>query len=815
MSTRPHEPVSGRSSAKLVPLSVLAIGLLVTATMVVGFLRSSQAKDDARFERAVEAARDHIDTRLDTYRTALLAARGLLVASDGVSADEFRRFVAQLEIERLYPGIQGLGFSRRIDPAERLIVEKELRDQGFPEFRIWPNDPDVEAHAIVFLEPFDERNAAAHGFNMFSEPVRREAMERARDTGEPAASGPVTLVQEIDANVQTGFLLYLPVYRDHPPPTTVEARREQLRGFVYGAFRIDDLLSGIFPSNRAPWVSFTIFDRDRPMTQVPPSGISRADHVPAYTAEVPLAVAGRTWTLTFESQPSFERRSDERFLPYIGGFGLIATLILFLLSGQQGRHAERLRVYTEKLEALHDEREKLLEATEGARAEAETASRAKDEFLAMLGHELRNPLAPIVTALELIKQRSGTLDRPHDVIARHVTHLERLVDDLLDVSRVTRDKVQLRRRSLDPQQIVARAVEMASPLLERHGHHLSVDVATHARVAGDEVRLAQVLSNLLTNAAKYTEPGGHISVAAHSDGTDVVFSVSDDGIGISPQMLPRVFDLFSQGARGMDRSQGGLGIGLTLVKRLVEAHGGSVEARSEGLGRGSLFVVRLPAMRPDEDLPLPERDVRPSQAPTGTARVLVVDDNVDAADLLVDVLRGARWPRGARSRRHLSSRDRHPRHRPARDGRLRARRAAQGTLRHRALGPHRLRTGVRPTAQPRGRLPSPPRQTHRALRAARGRRRRARHPAPSLERPAFRTLINRSPDGKAQAFQPAPRDARPWKSRAACRSGSCWLSSPQARLTIRPRWTAGRSAITSAQRMTCSYSWTERNSAAP
>src|SRR5690606_10603174 len=163
-----------------------------------------------------------------------------------------------------------------------------------------------------------------------------------------------------------------------------------------------------------------------------------------------------------------------------------------------------------------------LDATEAARAEAETASRAKDEFLAMLGHELRNPLAPIVTALELIKLRTGSLDRAHEVIDRHVKHLGHLVDDLLDISRITRGKVTLRRRALDPNEIVARAVEIASPLLERRGHHLSVDVTADARIAGDEVRLAQVLSNLLTNAAKYTEPGGRISVQARSDGDDVV-----------------------------------------------------------------------------------------------------------------------------------------------------------------------------------------------------------------------------------------------------------------------------------------------------
>src|SRR5690606_8823365 len=210
------------------------------------------------------------------------------------------------------------------------------------------------------------------------------------------------------------------------------------------------------------------------------------------------------------------------------------------------RVQSELRERARALEAMSEERNELLAREQAVRADAEAASRAKDEFLAMLGHELRNPLAPIVTGIELIKLRNdGGLDREHQVIERQVTHLVRLVDDLLDVSRITRGKIALKKQPVSLPQLVARAVEMASPVLEENRHHLKLDVPSSGElwVDGDETRLAQVIANLLSNAAKYTEPGGRIEVTARREGDEVALCVSDNGIGIPPDMLSRIFEL--------------------------------------------------------------------------------------------------------------------------------------------------------------------------------------------------------------------------------------------------------------------------------
>jgi len=280
-----------------------------------------------------------------------------------------------------------------------------------------------------------------------------------------------------------------------------------------------------------------------------------------------------------------------------------------------------------------------------ARANAEAANRAKDEFLAMLGHELRNPLAPILTALELMRLRDPeAFVRERTTIERQVQHLVRLVEDLLDVSRITRGKVSLDRHPVDLADVVAKAIEMASPLLEKQAHRLTTDVPLGLRVDGDEARLAQVIANLLTNAAKYTDAGGDIEVTGDvaAGGHTVELRVRDTGIGIAQELLPKVFDLFTQGERTLDRREGGLGLGLSIARSLVEMHGGTVTAASDGPGRGSTFTVRLPRLD-ERSLEPPEVEhatlrMRASELVPATARVLIVDDNREAAEVLAQAL---------------------------------------------------------------------------------------------------------------------------------------------------------------------------------
>ena len=285
--------------------------------------------------------------------------------------------------------------------------------------------------------------------------------------------------------------------------------------------------------------------------------------------------------------------------------------------------------------ALLGEQDKLTRLT----SELQAANRRKDDFLAMLGHELRNPLAPISAGAQLLEKLppgDPRVKRTSEVITRQVGQMTKIVNDLLDVSRVTRGLITLERRPLDLAEVVGAASEQARPLIESRGHVLKTFLPIEpVRVIGDTARLVQVLGNLLTNAAKYTPNGGRLEVRVAADGADALLQVSDNGMGITPELMPEIFDLFTQGSRGVDRGQGGLGLGLALVKSLVELHGGSVRADSAGTDRGATLSVRLPRLNAPASA-VPSHPV--ATAPVPPRRIVLVDDNADAARTLSDCL---------------------------------------------------------------------------------------------------------------------------------------------------------------------------------
>lgn len=296
-----------------------------------------------------------------------------------------------------------------------------------------------------------------------------------------------------------------------------------------------------------------------------------------------------------------------------------------------------LELHARQLQQIIDERTR----------ELRESNDAKDRFLAILAHELRNPLAPIHHAAELLQlsgEVSPTVRNACEIVRRQVGHIARLLDDLLDISRIQHGKIKLDRHPIEIGPIIEHAIEASMPLIRTCGHELHVEALERGlRVEGDPTRLEQIVSNLLNNAAKYTEPGGRISLSAQSEDGRVTIRVRDSGIGIAPEMLGHVFDLFAQAEQSLHRSQGGLGIGLTLVRYLVQMHDGEVYASSDGLGHGSEFVVHLPLLEAAAEAAPP----RPSQpeAATTARRILVVEDNADSRVMLGELLRlWGHWP---------------------------------------------------------------------------------------------------------------------------------------------------------------------------
>ena len=417
----------------------------------------------------------------------------------------------------------------------------------------------------------------------------------------------------------------------------------------------------------------TIAGTLKPPADAPGAGVARVRDADGVTHDLAWGTApGAGWRVAVAMPAAVTDAALRRSLYGVAAGGLVAAAIAAALAAMLGRRLvgdvgamgvaakalghgaiagpvptsavrelEDLGASLREAATLLHERQghiaQLLAREQAARREAETTSRAKDEFLAMLGHELRNPLNAIATALailERVEARQEQAVQARRVVRRQLDHLVGLLDDLLDLARVTSGKIHLTRMPLDLAQAVRRAVETVHAAGRGERHLLTLDLGT-VWVDVDETRIEQVVSNLLSNAMKYTAPGGAIQVTVTAEDTEAVLRVSDTGQGIPAETLERVFDLFFQGERSLDRSQGGLGIGLTLVRRLVEMHGGAVEAASEGAGRGSTFTVRLPRRA----APAPVAAFPAASQDSGTRRrVLVVEDNSDTREMLRQVL---------------------------------------------------------------------------------------------------------------------------------------------------------------------------------
>jgi signal transduction histidine kinase/ActR/RegA family two-component response regulator len=596
------------------PWLVLALSLLLTGMLAWYALITAETQDRFRFDNLVQKNLSLLGNRMESYMALLSGAAGLFTASDGVSREDFRTYVEGLDLRHRYPGIQGIGFSLRVkaDWKEPEIVA--VRGSGEETFRIWPDSPHDDLFPILYIEPMDRRNRAALGYDMFTSPMRRAAMELARDTDEPAATGRVRLVQEIDPQKQAGFLIYLPVYQKGRPTGTLEERRAALAGFVYSAFRAGDLLRntlGSSPSLAVEAYAGSLSVRNLLHRSHAPGVIGPK---PQFRVAQRFDVAGYPWTVVFSTLPAFAAGSirEQALLLLLAGW--IASLVLFAV----------------------------MRAQAAARAQAEAANQIKDRFMATLSHELRTPLTPVLAVLSRLEARSepvppAVLDGLA-MIRRNVELEARLIDDLLDLTRISQGKLELRRGPTDLRQVLAHALE-ASARPGAAGPQVATELADgDLRVWADAPRLTQVFWNLLSNARKFTPAEGIIRVRAWRDSGEMVVEIADNGPGIEPELLPRIFDAFQQGQRAITRRFGGLGLGLAISERIVELHGGRISAASEGRGRGATFTVRLPAGA----VPAPYHPAekpRTAPAPARPLHILLVEDHADTAEAMADLLR--------------------------------------------------------------------------------------------------------------------------------------------------------------------------------
>ena len=591
---------------------VFVLSIVVTA---LGWLLSSQAIEKRakdRFSFEVRDAQERIQNRINQYQQILRGGVAFFDANHDVDRENWRVYVSSLNLQRELPGVQGFAFAERVSPDNLKQHENRLRVEGFASYLVSPQGDREVYFPITLIEPFDERNQRAFGFDMFSEPIRREAMQHAMDTGQATVSGLVQLKQGDEKSPATGFLIYLPVYEKGVDVSSVDSRRQAIRGFVYSPFFASDLMRNVLGNEKIP-LHFELYDSE---TMVPESLIydsaggldvslqSRSfEH--SFELTVPVELSGRTWTAYFESTPDFDRDVHNALPNLILFAGGAIDLMLFLTIYSLGQQRKR-----------------------------ESASNAKSQFLANMSHEIRTPLNAILGLNSLLGEQLKDPQSREQVkqIQEAAEQLLGMVEDVLSFSQIEAGSIRIESVEFDLHDRVRKTLRLFTAKAQHKGValELEIDAMTPLMVRSDPARYGQVLSNLLNNAIKFSD-SGVVLVKVQADQLDtqealIRTEIHDQGIGLDIKDFERLTRPFEQADNTATRRFGGSGLGLAICKRLTELMGGKLYVNSvpdKGSVLGFILRVQTPFANSGALTQAMTTEVRSLKG----KKILVVEDN--------------------------------------------------------------------------------------------------------------------------------------------------------------------------------------------
>ncbi|MBI1397942.1 MAG: response regulator [Betaproteobacteria bacterium] len=642
----PHSPMPCRprspGTAALVAVLVMVVGLAMTAIVSRSMSRRAESIAQTRFDGVVDEMRSRLSQRVDAYAQILRGGTGLVLNTPVVDRARWASYYRSLQIPERFPGVQTFLWVPLVPKGERASLERSLRRLGHPDFHVWTRDTAEPRTTIAYVEPFTTVNAKALGFDMFSEPVRREAMIRARDTGDMTITSKVNLV--IDDRPLPGFIMYVPVFRGGGVPKTVAERRAGLIGYVSSAFRVADLVHATLGTALRD-VHVEIYDggSDDLLGLMYDSAeeLPRAmrSHPPRFRVRRGFPIGGRDWSMTISSVPAFETATADDRSTMVAVAGTLLSLLaagITALTLSLRRQTTTLSRLAQSLQSHQTELEETNRALTQARDAALAAARAKSEFLANMSHEIRTPIHGFLGHTELAldntldQETRGYLETAHDCGEA----LLAVVDDILDFSKLEAGKLELDHVAFDVRELMLQCVRTVHLRAETKGLALIWSAAPNVpeRLVGDPNRLRQILLNLLSNAVKFT-PDGEVELEAqlletHESRSRFRFSVRDTGIGMHAQTRENLFQAFFQADTGITRQFGGTGLGLAISARIVTLMGGSIDVESTPR-KGSEFRFEVPLeVAPDVASPVPEQRLR----------VAVVDCNERRAAALARLL---------------------------------------------------------------------------------------------------------------------------------------------------------------------------------
>ena len=617
---------------RFVPWILLCVSII--ATFLVWFVVSESINQtlQSRFEQKVGELESALVERMLNYEQVLRGTQGLFAASIEVNRDEWHQYVTAQKTNERFPGIQGLGYSHIIGGPEKLPehVDK-IRSEGFPSYTLHPVGDRNEYHSIIYIEPMDERNLQAFGLDMTFEENRREAMEKARDSGEATLTGKITLIQEMEDDAQAGFLMMLPIYKNGVPHDTVLQRQEAIQGYVYGAFRMDDLMSEVLGTTYSD-ISYIIYDEEISEQNImfeSELSIHNSEDMDPYQQKICIINFGdRNWVVDFYTMDRFTTGTENTIPIFIVFFGLTISGLLFYTTNSFNSARTRIEKLTKATKQFSEDMEVDIDPSlknskhetanlatafekmqksistknkqlEDNVKELEKINALKEEFTAMISHELKTPLTPIIGWCDALmdKKISGPLsDTQKDgvsTIRSNGLKLLSLIGDMLDAQMLEMGKMKFEKNTFQVSELFRNLQKNYTKLNEKNAK-LAFSNHNSISITSDQKRIEQVLSNLINNSFNsITKENGLIEVSANDDGKSIIFSVKDNGKGIPKEFQDQIFKKFYQTDTGERRVHGGTGLGLSISQGIVEGLGGKIWVEN-GESHGCCLSFSIP-----------------------------------------------------------------------------------------------------------------------------------------------------------------------------------------------------------------------------